>query len=38
LQAGFRDSNKFKFTTEPDGRMRMWEHVNAGGLERDPIH
>jgi CubicO group peptidase (beta-lactamase class C family) len=36
LQAGFRDSNKFKFTTEPNGAMRMWEHVNAGGLERDP--
>ena len=34
LQAGFRDSNKFKFTATPDGGMRMWEHVNAGGLER----
>lgn len=36
LQAGFRDSNKFKFTATPDGGMRMWEHVNAGGLERVP--
>ncbi|MHB1207195.1 MAG: serine hydrolase domain-containing protein [Rhodospirillaceae bacterium] len=36
LQAGFRDSNKFKFTIEPNGAMRMWEHINAGGLERDP--
>ncbi len=38
LQAGFRDSNKFKFTSEPNGGMRMWEHVNAGGLERVPAN
>jgi len=35
LDAGFRESNRYVFSTGPDGITRMFGHVNAGGFERD---
>lgn len=35
VEAGFRESNRYVFALGPDGAMRMFAHVNAGGYERE---
>ena len=34
LEAGFGQSNRYVFAPGPNGRMRMFAHVNAGAFER----
>ena len=34
VEAGFRDSNRYVFALQPDGSMRMFAHINAGGFVR----
>jgi CubicO group peptidase (beta-lactamase class C family) len=36
LEAGFRESNRYTFVAGSDGSMRMFPHINAGGLVRGP--
>ena len=36
LEAGFRESNRYTFVPGSEGSVRMFAHINAGGLVRGP--